>query len=635
VEALEQHCRLQVRTTIGLLVRADDPTGACPQCQGPMHVEKTFTHHGATLEHGHFEVRETVHICARGCRNGDRPLRCRQPELAARLLPRSTVGYDVMTFVGLQRFVEHRQREEIRRELRERYDIALSSGEISGLGQRFLVYLEALHQAHAEPLSVALQADGGWPLHIDATGEDGRGTLLVAYAGWRRWVLGAWKIPTERADAILPRLQTVVARFGAPCAVVRDLGRAMTEAARDLVGSPDQHIPVLACHFHFLKDVGKDLLTESHDDLRTLFRRFEVMASLRALARDLGRNLGAELEPSRHAVVQWLETPTDAYQLPGGQTGVGVVRAIAQWVLDYPRDGQDEGFPFDLPWLDLYRRCRRACRATEAFLRSPGQEAKSRKLLERLHRILDPVRSQLPFAHRATVLEARARLFTELRGALRLKDEPSPSAAAPPQDVQDQVASLRDIEAAVDALTGSLRERRPERGPAQDMRRAIDLILVHLERHGPSLWGHVIARAPSAGGGVRLVDRTNLLLEGFWHELKHAERRRSGRKILTHDLELLPAAATLAFNLTRSDYVAIVCGNLEQLPRAFARIDAEDRQRSLPARTRAAHLQEAGEPDIVSASLPAADRHIIRMDAMKNRIGTAARSRAPRRQVQL
>jgi ABC-type Fe3+ transport system permease subunit len=77
-------------------------------------------------------------------------------------------------------------------------------------------------------------------MHLDATGEDGRGTLLVVYAGWRRWVLGAWKIPTERADAILPRLRAVVGCFGDPCAVMRDLGRAVTEAARDLGATPWQ-----------------------------------------------------------------------------------------------------------------------------------------------------------------------------------------------------------------------------------------------------------------------------------------------------------------------------------------------------------------------------------------------------------
>ena len=262
-----------------------------------MKVEKTVRHRGMTLAHGCFHVCEVVHVCARDCRPDGRRVRRRQAGLADILMPRSSVGYDVMTFVGLERFVHHRQREEIRAALRERYDIVLSSGEVSTLGRRFLVYLEALHVRHAADLRAALTADGGWPLHVDATGEDGRGTLLCVYTSWRRWVLGAWKIPTERADAILPRLRAVEARFGAPCALMRDLGKAVIEAARDFVGT--RRIPLLGCHLHFLKDVGKDLLADAHDELRALFRRFEVTGKLRALARDLGRGLGADLESAR------------------------------------------------------------------------------------------------------------------------------------------------------------------------------------------------------------------------------------------------------------------------------------------------------------------------------------------------
>ena len=102
------------------------------------------------------------------------------------------------------------------------------------------------------------------PCHIDATGEDGRGTLLVALAGWRRWVLGSWKIPTERVETILPRLRSVVERFGAPRAIMRDLGRAMIPAAADLVAELKLTIPVLACHQHILADIGKDPLKESY-----------------------------------------------------------------------------------------------------------------------------------------------------------------------------------------------------------------------------------------------------------------------------------------------------------------------------------------------------------------------------------
>jgi rod shape-determining protein MreD len=84
----------------------------------------------------------------------------------------------------VQRFVHHHQREEIRQELASRWGIPISSGEVSMLARKFCAYLSALHQTHAPALRALLESDGGWPMHIDATGEDGQGTLLVIYAGF-------------------------------------------------------------------------------------------------------------------------------------------------------------------------------------------------------------------------------------------------------------------------------------------------------------------------------------------------------------------------------------------------------------------------------------------------------------------
>jgi hypothetical protein len=601
-----------------------------------MHVQKTFEHGGVTLAHGAFQVRETVHVCAAGCRQsalGDArggSVIKRQVAIANILPPRSTIGYDVMTFVGIERFVHFRQREEIRALLEQRYVVRPSSGEVSDLGRRFLVYLEALHIARAPDLRAALEEDGGWPLHMDATCEDGQGTLFVPYAGWRHWALGAWKIPTERTDAVLPKLRALEALFGTPCAVMRDLGKAMIEAARDFVAGRKESIPVLGCHTHFLKDIGKDLLRTAHDELRDLFRGFEVLPRLRALARELGRDLGTEIQEARRELTDWL---AGSDQLPEGNAGLAAVRALAQWVLDYLDDGTDAGFPFDRPWLDLYFRCLRSCRVAESWFRKPCADRRVLAALQRLHRIVEPVRSELPFQEPVRKIQRRARLFDELRDALRLQVKAPARQLADPPDAQHQSAELRDIEEAVKDLEISLKVRRPERGPAEDLREAIDLILEHLERHGPSLWGHVIALPARAGGGIRLVDRTNLLLESFFHEIKHGERRRSGRKILTQDLEQLPASAVLARNLTKPDYVAILCGTLDDLPHAFAQLDAADRSRSLPARIRSAASVPVGgqDNDIVSSSLPRADRDIVRMPAMQERVLAESRSRAPRR----
>jgi hypothetical protein len=603
----------------GVLVTADEPRKTCAFCQGPMDVQKTLQRQAITLAHGPFRVREIVHVCAARCKKRGALVTQRAAALAELIPPKSTVGYDVMVHVGIERFVHHRQREEIRRTLEREHAISLSSGEISTLGARFLVYLEALHEAAAPALRSAMAADGGWPLHIDTTCEGGRGTLLVAYSGWRKWILGSWKVPTENADAIFPRLQETIIRFGPPCAIMRDLGRAMKEAAEQLVETLDPPIPILACHKHFLSDIGSDLLQESHDRLRNLFRQANVRKNLRAFARDHGRSLGTKMDKAREAVGNWLKQAPAEYRLPEGSTGIATLRAYAQWILDYAADGNGQGFPFDLPYLDFYVRCLNVSRAVDAFLRNPPFEAKVKKALDRLHRIFRPLNCDVPpFDQTAKALNERSKLFMELRTALRLVIKPDRHSGPTAPEPASQ--ELHDIRKAVEDLAVSLRKRRPERGPAKDLRQASDIILTHLDRHGKFLWGHAIPIPEHLGGGIRLVDRTNNIEEGLFHTLKHGERRRSGRKNLAQDLEGLPPGAILALNLTRPDYVQIVCGNLGRLAQLFAELDAPNRHCSLAA----AKLRQTAACDVESASLNKSDRRLVRTEEMEQRILAAA-----------
>jgi len=230
-------------------------------------------------------------------------------------------------------------------------------------------------------------------------------------------------------------------------------------------------------------------------------------------------------------------------------------------------------------------------------------------------------------AFRRKTLRKRAELFDELRTALRLYlPHSGPREQAPEASQQE----LQDIRVAVDSLTLSLQERRPQRGPAQDTRRAIDLILAHLHRHGDSLWGHAIVLPPEAGDGVRIVSRTNNLLEGVNRAMKQGVRRRSGRENLAADLEHLPPEAALACNLLCPDYVEILYGSLDQLPQTFAELDALRRQRVLSAESHCSPASRPNTAEIASASLPKADRQLVRSDAMSGLILAAARISAPR-----
>jgi hypothetical protein len=597
-------------------------------------VQKSHHHHGKSLAYGQFEVWETVHECAAGCRHpsGARVTR-RARSLAEHLLPGRVVSYDVMVFVGLERYLHHRQREEIRTALAVEHALSLSTGEISTLARLFLQALEALHEARTAELRAALAADGGWPLHIDATGEKGRGTLFVALAGWRGWVLGAWKLPTERADAVVPCLREVAERFGVPCAIMRDLGRAMTRATRELLAEQEWTIPVLGCHLHFLKDVGNDLLDPTHGELRALFRRLKVRPRLRALARDLGRKLGPEVVRAREEVRVWQSQPPVG-RLPSGRAGVATVRAVAQWILDYSADSTGEDFPFDRPYLDFYHRCLLGRDAVAVYLRTAAADPQVLRALQRLERILDSVACDVPFRPIVGRLKSRCALFDELRAALRLMPKTAAQRkatgppAVPPSAAQ-AAAELQDIRRAVEDLVNGLQERRTHPGLTQDTADGIELVLRHIRDHGEFLWGHVVRLPAELGGGIRLVERTNNRLEELFGDLKHGERRRSGRKVLTQDLENLPPAAVFARNLCREDYVEILCGSLDRLAVAFAELDRQKHQRELatPASAKLETTQSAPY-ELASASLPRADQRLVRSGAMRKRILSAATSHA-------
>jgi len=132
-----------------------------------------------------------------------------------------------------------------------------------------------------------------------------------------------------------------------------------------------------------------------------------------------------------------------------------------------------------------------------------------------------------------------------------------------------------------------------------------------------------------AGGGIRVINRTNNGLEFKFSGTKRGERRRSGRKVLTQDMENLPPACMLVSNLNHPDYVEIVCGSLDGLPEAFAKLDMQESSKILEQKPTAVKIDKESER-VETASLSNADRSFIRKTLIEENILAAASSRAPR-----
>jgi len=498
----------------------------------------------------------------------------------------SNYGYDLEVHIGIERFIKYRQREEIRDMLKEQYGISISTGEVSALAKRFLSHIEALHKERSGDLRAALSKDGGYPLHVDATTEDGKGTLLVIFSGWRQWVLGAWKIPSERAEIISTHILEISKTFGEPCAIMRDLGSPMARAAEDAANEMSHRPKILACHFHFLRDVGKDILGGDNENLRKLIRKLSVRDKIRVAVREIRKKIDPEFIDYIYTWFNSWLNECEYPSLPGGVWGISLASALGLWILDYSQDGQHLGFPFDCPCHNLYLRCKAAAKAIDYFLDELRFDNSVNKALERLKKAISPFLDNRDVRKTVRELEKRMALFDKLRNIFRLEgeipDSLNPNSINSAPRVLDKgrgenytvFESLeKNMQKQVQELSIKLKRVHENTRTAPDLKFAIKTILDHLDKHGKFLWGHLIELRTEHGSQYRLVYRTNNILECFFRKMKHGERRRSGRKILTRDFEDIPPSAALAMNLMDPDYVKIICGTLDDLPKCFSRID--------------------------------------------------------------
>ena len=523
-------------------------TECCRRCGKEVRLYKTSRRRVVTLAHGAFEAREVVKQCV-----ADQCAQTVRSQALRRIVrPRQRYGYDLVVHVGLGRYLRGMQREEIRDQLSRAYGIELSAATVSGLCDRFLVALECLHLLRAPSLRAAMQ--GAYPLHLDATCDRGKGGTFVCLDGWRGWVLRATRIDSEQEVQMRPLVDETVDLFGVPLATVRDLGEGGAGAVAHL---RERGVVDLVCHFHFLAAVGKNLLDRPYAALRRLIRGTRVRTDLRSLLRQLRRY-----------------EESDGYH---GRFGSGRVRqellALVLWLLDGEGD-KDAAYPFALPHLAFVRRCQQAIEQADRWVPCPRSEPE-RRVFGLLRSRVGRIEREARLVQTVVELDRRWQAFSELRDVLRLSCGERAGAQTVEQDDLPAL-ELRQLEEIRQALVDYRqqlvsRTARLTKMEAKSCPEAI--ILRYLKRYGDRLFGHPVLR-DEQGNVLRVVDRTNNVLESHFGRAKQRLRRRLGRAHLGRDLEQQPPQAMLTANLRHPDYVRVLCGSLEHLPEAFADLDA-------------------------------------------------------------
>ena len=521
----------------------------CAGCGSDLKVRKTRTRTVSTLHLGRFRAREVFLTC-KPCGHT-----YRSEELCTLVPPGANFGYEVMIYAGKALFLQHRNEEEVVAELAQR-NVRISPREVSLLGMRFVVHLALAHQRRAPDITEDMQTRGGYICHLDATCEGGDPLLMSSIDSLSEIVLGNVKLPAEDEEHIVPFLERIKNNFGIPLALVHDMGKGILAAvAKVFPGVPD-----FICHFHFLRDIGKDFLGAEYDIIRKRLSTHGISAKLRYRAKQLKADIDRKPE-----LIKALETGIENAPLP---TEVRQfmpllnVYTLIQWTLRGNSEGHGYGFPFDHPHLAFAKRIRRLHAEAEKLqtlqLRGEWEDNKPHfKIYVDLKKII----KDRTLWKTVAAIEEKITVFEKLRAAMRI----APKSGRHGLNDEGHKGNIRTIEEGVKKFRAWLTRRKdyPQNPAAQKMIEQID-------KYWEKLFADPITVQTPSGPILIQPQRTNNILEQFFRFLKRANRRRTGNAASSRMLRTILAETPLVRNLENPLYMQILLDGKTSLEEVFA-----------------------------------------------------------------
>jgi hypothetical protein len=537
----------------------------CPQCKEPLRVYKTQPQMVYSVLYGSFRAKVRYDYCPSHCdvdNDVSKVLSYRSDVLAKIVAPSKRYGYDVMTYIGISRFLQARQIDEIRNDLKSNYNIPISKAHASRLSDEFLIRISCLHTSYTSKLKRFIGTQGGYRLHIDGTCETKSSTVFVGLDSVTGWVLISEKISSERKDFITPVLKRLKKLYGTPKGIMRDMATAIENSVKEVFPGVSERI----CHTHFLRDVGKDILSDDYSKIRQTMNNNKVAAQLNKLRRDIYGPLKSH-KPDEKIISSLLEGRRPCTQQVYKSVDLILLITLIDWIMNYPRDSTGLGFPFDNPFVDFYRRCQKVYGCVLNLQRrissSTFKDARLDTLVLILAQVCDPAyESAAELREVLSIYKAKSAEFNKLRKVLRFY-----CTSESPLSENMGYNSLDEMRKANKELKLYTREsrRRLKNNRQQSRKDALTIIVKHIEKY----WDCLLAQEKPSN---TIEPRTNNEGEGSHRGVKHDIRRTSGKKDISREFERLGAYIPLVKNLDNPSYVREAIGSLDNLTNALANL---------------------------------------------------------------
>lgn len=517
-------------------------------CDQALRVQKTRKKTVFAMT-GPFVAHETLLICPQ-CSEvySSEPLRVIVPH-------RCNVAFDVLVFVGRALFQRHRNLVEVQAELMAR-NVWICTSEIDYLGCKFITYLAIAHRQATPRIRQKMEMAGGYVLHLDATHEGSAPALMSGMDSLSEIVLANVKIPSEKADHIIPFLQDIKTNYGIPTACVHDMGTGICKAVSEVFPGIRDFI----CHFHFLRDIGKDFLEPAYARLRKRLRKHSTSTGLNYLARQMKQALqeqGIEGQSLTNSLKN-AEMPEDSSSLP-----LVSAYSLTLWALHGKQIGNGYGFPFDRPLLHFAQRVLELNRTLPELLKHLPQD-KNRRPLRKLAKQISKIGQDQELLRAIKELQWRGEIFDDLRTAMRIAPENENNGLNDDGSQESMTTISQEVERFRNDLNSKM---------ANDV--LCQKIIQQIDKYSEKLFADPIEVTTSKGKVFIYPQRTNNIMEQFFRSIRRAQRRKTGNNSLRQMLYTMLAETPLIKNLDNPEYMEILLDGKGSLEELFASLDQD------------------------------------------------------------
>ncbi len=510
------------------------------------------------MEIGAFRAKQTVLHCPHG--HG-----IFRAEQLQNLVPKGgTFGFDIITEVGYSLFIRCRNNQETMAELAAK-NIFISEREISYLGRKFIIYLALAHRQSQPVLRDFLMRRGGYILHVDGTCEGDSPNLFCGLDGLSELVLDTIKISSEKKEKLVPFFRGIKEQYGEPLALVHDMGKGIVNAVAEVF----PNTPDFICHFHFLRDIGKDLLANEYITFQKRLRRLNVRPILRRQAKYLEQ----KINPDCHDINGIIESLQSGNWQTSHFDHIPLITAYAliHWIFDYPKESCGYGFPFDRVHLDFYRRLQKVHLLLGQIMKiNFNNSTNANRPFSQLYKAVTMTAEDERLNDLANKLDAKAEVFDKLRCAMRIALPDGKNGINDNGDSSD----MKSIEEKVIAFRKWLLCNKHRKKTYADMVAQID-----------KYWKKLFADQILVGSldEVRYVQpqRTNNILERFFRDVKRQSRKKTGMASLNKVLKSILADTPLVQNLGNDKYMEIILNGCSSLAERFSQINAHQVQQEM------------------------------------------------------